>query len=82
MTGCKQLRTAGCDFYQPKESTQVQLLEAKANLQQMLIEIPLTDDEHAAVEDGRAAVDRLLGRLANLTTGAGPSPNELGAGYR
>ena len=66
------------NLYLPKDSTQVQLLEAKANLQRMLIEIPLTDDERAAVEDGQAAVDRLLGRLADVATPAGPSPNELG----
>jgi hypothetical protein len=39
------------------------LLEAKANLQRMLIEIPLSDHECAAVEEGQAAVDRLLARL-------------------
>jgi len=69
---------ARCDFYLPKDSTQVQLLEAKANLQRMLIEIPLTDDERAAVEDGQAAVDRLLGRLADVATPAGPTPDQLG----
>jgi hypothetical protein len=67
-----------CDFYLPKDSTRVQLLEAKANLQRMLVEIPLTDDERAAVEDGQAAVDRLLEHLADVATPTGPSPNELG----
>jgi integrase-like protein len=73
-----RMACARCDFYLPKDSTQVQLLEAKANLQRRLIEIPLTDDERAAVEDGQAAVDRLLGHLADVATPAGPSPNELG----
>jgi integrase len=73
-----RMACARCDFYLPKDSTQVQLLEAKANLQRMLIEIPLTDDERAAVEDGQAAVDRLLGRLADVATPAGPSPKQLG----
>ncbi|GLW74797.1 hypothetical protein Kpho02_70940 [Kitasatospora phosalacinea] len=51
---------ARCDFYTPEESTRSQLLEAKTNLQKMSVAIPLTDDEQAAVEDGQAALDRLL----------------------
>jgi hypothetical protein len=43
----------------------------------MLVDIPLTDDERAAVEDGQAAVDQLLGRLADVATPAGPSPRQL-----
>ncbi len=42
---------ARCDFYLPKESSEAQLLEAKDGLQRMLVQIPLTDDERAAVED-------------------------------
>ena len=38
------------------------------------LEIPLTDDERAALEDGQAAVDRLLERLADIPTPAGPTP--------
>lgn len=40
---------ARCDFYVPKASSAAQLLEAKANLQRMLVQIPLMDDERAAV---------------------------------
>lgn len=43
----------------------------------MLAQIPLTDDERAAVEDGSAAVDRLLERLADTPTPAGRTPREL-----
>ncbi len=32
----------------------------------MLAAIPLTDDERAAVDDGQAALDSLLGRLADI----------------
>ncbi|MDV7246400.1 MULTISPECIES: hypothetical protein [Rhodococcus] len=32
----------------------------------MLVNIPLTDDEQAAVEDGEAALDQLLLRLADV----------------
>ncbi len=68
---------ARCDFYVPKDSSKAQLLEAKDNLQRMLAQIPLTDDERAAVEDGAAAVDRLIGRLADCPTPAGPTPREI-----
>ncbi|MFF7251180.1 hypothetical protein ACFZBU_45865 [Embleya sp. NPDC008237] len=33
--------------------------------------------EQAAVEDGQAALDRLLDRLADTPTPAGPTPREL-----
>ena len=66
-----------CDFYLPKGSTKGQLLEAKGNLQQMLARIPLTDEERAAIEEGTEALDRLLGRLADVPTPAGPTPRQL-----
>jgi hypothetical protein len=68
---------ARCDFYLPKDSTQVQLLEARGNLQQMLARIPLTDEERAAVEEGTEAVERLLQRLTDVPTPAGPTPRQL-----
>jgi hypothetical protein len=43
----------------------------------MLISIPLTDDERAAVDDGQTALDALLERLAEVPTPAGPSPRDL-----
>ena len=69
---------ARCDFYTPKDSTKAQLLEARGNLQKMVTAIPLTDDERAAVDDGQAALDRLLNRLADIPTPAGPTPRQLG----
>jgi hypothetical protein len=72
---------ARCDFYVPKDSAKSQLLEARGNLQRMLAQIPLTDDERAAVEDGTAAVERLLEQLRDTPTPAGPSPRELAANF-
>ncbi|MFE9428363.1 hypothetical protein ACFYNO_36045 [Kitasatospora sp. NPDC006697] len=43
----------------------------------MLVGIPLTDDERAAVDDGQAALDRLLGRLTDVPTPAGPTPRQI-----
>ena len=63
---------AKCHFYAPKDSTKGQLLEASGNLQQMLAAVPLTDDERAAVDDGRAALYKLLDRLADVPTLPGP----------
>jgi len=73
-----RMACARCDFYTPKDSSQAQLLEAKANLQRMLASIPLTDDERAAVEDGQAALDALLTRLADVPAPAGPTPRQAG----
>ena len=73
-----RMACARCDFYVPKDSTRAQLLEAKGNLQRILAQIPLTDDERAAVEDGTAAVERLIERLKDVPTPAGPTPQELG----
>ncbi|WP_407937207.1 hypothetical protein [Kineosporia babensis] len=72
-----RMACARCDFYTPKESTKAQLLEAKGNLQRMAVSISLTDDEHAAVTDGQSALDRLLTRLADIPTPAGPTPSQL-----
>jgi integrase len=74
-----RMACARCDFYAPKDSSQAQLLEAKDNLQRMLAAIPLTDEERAAVEDGRTALDALLARLADIPTPAGTTPHEIGA---
>jgi len=43
-------------------------------------EIPLTDAEAAAVDDGASALDSLLKRLANVPTPAGPTPLQLSDG--
>ena len=75
-----RMACARCDFYLPKASSQAQLLEAKEHLQRMLTTIPLTEDERAAVDEGAEAVDRLLSRLADTPTPAGPTPRELGHG--
>jgi len=73
-----RMACARCDFYTPKNSSKAQLLEAKDNLQRMLASIPLTDDERAAVDDGQAALDSLLGRLADIPTPSGATPREIG----
>jgi integrase len=73
-----RMACARCDFYTPKASSKGQLLEAKDNLQRMLVNIPLTDEEQAAVDDGQAALDQLLERLVDVPTPTGTTPREIG----
>jgi integrase len=73
-----RMACARCDFYTPKASSKGQLLEARDNLQRMLANIPLTDDEQAAVDDGQAALNQLLERLTDVPTPSGATPREIG----
>ena len=74
-----RMACARCDFYLPKQSSQGQLLEARDGLQRMLVQIPLTDEERAAVENDQSAVNKLLDRLTDTPTPAGPTPRDLHA---
>lgn len=71
-----RMACACCSFYRPKGSTQAQLLEGKANLLHMLQEIPLSEEERAAVEDGITALEKLCEQLADVPTPAGLTPKE------
>lgn len=46
-------------------------MEAKANLLRLRQDIPLLDAELSAVEDGLAAYEKLLAKLADVPTPAG-----------
>ena len=72
-----RMACARCDFYEPKESAKAQALQANSSISRMLATIPLTDAEKAAVHDDQQALERLLVRLANTPTPAGPTPNDL-----
>lgn len=75
-------RMAGAkrSFYLPKESTKAQHFEAKANLLRLRQDIPLAEAEVSAVEDGLAAYENLLARLADVPTSAGPTRRQLADG--
>lgn len=66
-----------CDFYNPKEPSHGQLVETKSNLLRLLQEVPLTEEERAAVEGDMAALDRLAARLIEQPTPSGQTPKEL-----
>jgi hypothetical protein len=74
-----RMACAKCGFYAAKGSGRAQLLEGKENLLRMRQEIPLNDTELAAVDDGLAALERLLDQLADVATPAGPTPRQLQA---
>jgi integrase len=74
-----RMACAKCSFYMPKSSTASALLEGKKNLLRMRQEIPLSDAEVAALDDGVSALDSLLNRLAKVPTPAGPTPLQLRA---
>jgi hypothetical protein len=63
-----RMACARCDFYVPKESSRADLIQSKTGMIRMLQEIPLTDDERAAVEGDQKAIDRLLRRLETTPT--------------
>ena len=68
---------AKCKFHIPKETSRAQLLEARTNLQRMMQEIPLREEERAAVGDGLEAVERLYTKLVDVPTPSGQPPREL-----
>ncbi len=70
---------AKCNFYMPKQSSSAQMLEGKANLLRLLQVIPLAEAEATAVEDGAAAYEKLLLKLADVPTPAGPTQRQLGS---
>ena len=75
-----RMACAKCSFYLPKESTAAALLEGKSNLLRMRQEIPLTDAEIAALDDGVSALESLLSRLENIPTPSGTTPRQLREG--
>ncbi len=68
---------AKCAFYRPKEGAKALFVEGKSGLLRLKQEIPLTEVETAAVEDGVTVFDRLLGQLDDVPTPAGPTPRQL-----
>ena len=67
-----RMACAQCSFYVAKESTRAQMLEAKSNLLKLSQEIPLSEPELAAVEDGLAAYEKLIANLQDV-----PTPDRL-----
>ena len=73
-----RMACARCSLYVPKDSTKAQLLEGKANLTRLREEIPLTDEEVAAVDEGISLHERLIEKLANVPAPDEPTPRRPG----
>ena len=73
-----RMACARCDFYRPRDSSLAQLLDAKDNILRFVQQIPLSDEERAAVDGDLAAIDRLTRQLADRPTPSGQTPAELG----
>jgi len=73
---------ARCDFYIPKESTRAQIIEGKANLLRLKQEIPFTDEELAAIDDGIVLMEKLCEKLADVPTPSGQTPREIRKGIQ
>ncbi|MGH2480633.1 MAG: hypothetical protein ACRDHW_13340 [Ktedonobacteraceae bacterium] len=63
-----RMACARCDFYILKDSERDIFLQTRDNLLKMLQEIPLSDEERAAVDGDVQALDRLLERLQEAPT--------------
>ncbi|MGA9774245.1 MAG: tyrosine-type recombinase/integrase [Blastocatellia bacterium] len=72
-----RMACAKCKFYLPKSSTKAQLMEGQVNLLRMMQEIPLSDEEKHAVEDGIKALTELTNRLTNVPTPDGRTPQQI-----
>ncbi|HEY6271647.1 MAG TPA: tyrosine-type recombinase/integrase [Terriglobales bacterium] len=75
-----RMACARCAFYRPKGSAAAFFLEGKQNLLRLQQQIPLTEAEANAIEDGVNAFEKLLAQLADTPTPAGPTSRELKAG--
>lgn len=74
-----RMACAKCSFYEPKASGRMQALEAGGNLKRMLQEIPLTDTEREAVEDGARMMDMLAAGLERVPTPDGRMRQQIEA---
>ncbi len=72
-----RMACARCDFYVPKDSARGQWLETREGLLTMLQEIPLSDEERAAVDGDVQALNRLLERLKGVPTPSENPTNQL-----
>jgi hypothetical protein len=72
-----RMACAKCAFYRPKDAAKPLVVEGKTGLLRLKQEIPLTEAEVAAVDDGIAAFDTLLTQLADVPTPAGPTPRQI-----
>lgn len=74
-----RMACAKCSFYEPKASGRMQALEAQGNLKRMRQEIPLTDTEREAVDDGERLMAKLAAGLERVPTPDGRTRQQIEA---
>lgn len=74
-----RMACAKCDFYTRKAQARPSSWKPGTTSSACSPPSRSPDDERAAVDDGHAALDSLLGRLADIPTPVGATPRELGA---
>jgi hypothetical protein len=74
-----RMARAQCSFYVPKQSPQAEMLEAKSNLLRLKQEIPLSEPELAAIDEGLAAYEKLLSGLVDVPAPDGKTPRQRAA---
>jgi hypothetical protein len=72
-----RMACARCGFYGQKNSAAALFLEGKTNPLRLQQDIPLTEAEANAVEDGVNAFEKLLAQLSEVPTTTGPTPRQL-----
>lgn len=75
-----RLACARCDYYEPKDSEEVLILEAEGNLVRLRQDLLLTDEEREAIDGDVVTFQKLRVKRWNMATPAGPSPRELDNG--
>lgn len=71
-----RMACARCDFYVPKESDRGLWLQTRDGLLKLLQEIPLSDEERAAVDGDVQALNHLLERLKDVPTPSETRPKQ------
>jgi Phage integrase family len=72
-----RLACARCDYYEPKDSQAVLVLEAQGNLVRLRQDLLLTDDERKAIDGDVITFQKLRAKHWDTATPAGPSPHDL-----
>jgi hypothetical protein len=75
-----RLACARCDYYEPKDSQDVLILEAEGSLVRLRHDLLLTDEEQEAIDGDVITIQKLRAKRWNTATPAGPTPNDLEQG--
>src|SRR5262249_59143856 len=72
-----RLACARCDYYEPKDSEEVLILEAEGNLVRLRQDLLLTEEEREAIDGDVAAFQRLRSRRWDTATPSGATPRQM-----